>query len=53
MNDEFYSLVMFPYPSGDGLHVGHYYNYAIMDSFNRWKSIKELRCFNHFKMVYP
>lgn len=25
--------VMFPYPSGSGLHVGHWYNYAIVDSY--------------------
>ena len=24
---------MFPYPSGSGLHVGHWYNYAIVDSY--------------------
>ena len=24
---------MFPYPSGSGLHVGHFYNYAIIDSY--------------------
>jgi leucyl-tRNA synthetase len=29
-------VVMFPYPSGDGLHVGHAYNYAVMDSYCRW-----------------
>jgi leucyl-tRNA synthetase len=28
-----YVLVMFPYPSGNGLHVGHHYNYSIMDSY--------------------
>lgn len=32
-----YVCVMFPYPSGSGLHVGHYYNYAVMDSYCRWK----------------
>ncbi len=25
--------VMFPYPSGSGLHIGHWYNYAIVDSY--------------------
>lgn len=29
-------VVMFPYPSSDGLHIGHYYNYAIMDTYCRW-----------------
>ena len=30
-------VVMFPYPSGDGLHCGHWYNYAIMDSYCRYQ----------------
>ena len=29
-------VVMFPYPSGSGLHLGHYYNYAIVDSYCRY-----------------
>src|SRR4051794_41147917 len=29
-------VVMFPYPSGDGLHVGHAYNYAPIDSYCRF-----------------
>lgn len=24
---------MFPYPSGSGLHIGHWYNYSIVDSY--------------------
>jgi leucyl-tRNA synthetase len=28
--------VMFPYPSGNGLHLGHSYNYAIADSYCRY-----------------
>src|SRR3989338_11206631 len=32
----FYSLVMFPYPSGDKLHVGHWYNFAPADSYARF-----------------
>ena len=39
---------MFPYPSGDGLHVGHYYNYAIVDSYCRWKRFKNLDVFQPF-----
>lgn len=34
--DPFYSLVMFPYPSGDKLHVGHWYNFAPADSYARY-----------------
>ena len=38
MNQEnMYVCVMFPYPSGSGLHVGHFYNYAIMDSYCRYQ----------------
>ncbi|OGM93205.1 hypothetical protein A2372_02255 [Candidatus Wolfebacteria bacterium RIFOXYB1_FULL_54_12] len=32
----FYSMVMFPYPSGD-LHIGHWYNFAPADVFTRFK----------------
>lgn len=28
---------MFPYPSGSGLHVGHWYNYSIVDSYCKFK----------------
>lgn len=38
--DPFYSLVMFPYPSGDKLHVGHWYNYAPADSYARFKRMQ-------------
>lgn len=37
---KFYNLVMFPYPSGDKLHVGHWYNFAPADSFGRYKRMK-------------
>ncbi len=36
----YYSLVMFPYPSGDKLHVGHWYNYAPADSFARFQKMQ-------------
>ncbi|MDD4287810.1 MAG: leucine--tRNA ligase [Candidatus Peribacteraceae bacterium] len=38
--DPFYSLVMFPYPSGDKLHVGHWYNFAPADSAARFMRMK-------------
>lgn len=37
---DFNCVVMFPYPSGAGLHLGHYYNYAIVDSYCRWLRYK-------------
>ncbi len=32
----YYSMVMFPYPSGDKLHIGHWYNFAPADSLARF-----------------
>lgn len=32
-----YIAVMFPYPSGAGLHVGHSYSYSIIDSYCRYQ----------------
>lgn len=37
MKQEKNIVVMFPYPSGSGLHCGHWYNYAIMDSYCRYQ----------------
>lgn len=39
---------MFPYPSGDGLHVGHAYNYAVVDSYCRWQRYKGVEVFQPF-----
>lgn len=39
---------MFPYPSGDGLHVGHAYNYAVVDSYCRWQRYKGIEVFQPF-----
>ncbi len=41
-----YALVMFIYPSGAKLHIGHWYNYAPTDS---WARYKKLRGFNVFE----
>lgn len=46
--EDFYCLTMFPYPSGDGLHVGHAYNYAIMDSYCKWKKFRGQKVFQPF-----
>ncbi len=37
---KFYSLDMFPYPSGSGLHVGHPLGYIASDIYARYKKIK-------------
>lgn len=29
-------VVMFPYPSADKMHIGHCYNYLLIDSYCRW-----------------
>ena len=44
---KYYVLEMLPYPSGAGLHVGHIRNYAIGDSFARYKRM----C--GFNVIYP
>jgi len=33
---KFFCLDMFPYPSGDGLHVGHVEGYTASDIYSRW-----------------
>ncbi len=48
MSNRFYCLVMFPYPSGDGIHVGHAMNYAVMDSYCRWKKLNGVEVFQPF-----
>jgi len=44
---KFYILEMFPYPSGEGLHMGHALNYVIGDIFSRFKIM------NNFNVLHP
>jgi len=37
---KFYALDMFPYPSGDGLHVGHPEGYTATDIVSRYKRMR-------------
>ena len=38
--EKYYCLDMFPYPSGNGLHVGHWRGYVISDVWSRYKLMK-------------
>lgn len=42
---KYYALVMFPYPSGDKLHVGHWYNFAPADSWARYMRMQGYNVF--------
>ncbi|MBN2551004.1 MAG: leucine--tRNA ligase [Anaerolineales bacterium] len=44
---KFYCLDFFPYPSGDGLHVGHCRNYVPTDILSRYKRM------NGFNVLHP
>lgn len=48
MNDaekKLYCLVMFIYPSGDRLHIGHWYNYGPTDTWARFKKMQGYNVF--------
>ena len=42
---KFYNLVMFPYPSGDRLHIGHWYNFGPADTYGRYKRMQGYNVF--------
>jgi leucyl-tRNA synthetase len=44
---KYYALVEFPYPSGDGLHVGHIRSYTALDALARKKRMEG------FNVLYP
>ena len=44
---KYYVLDMFPYPSGDGLHVGHVIGYTATDIISRYKYM------NGFNVLHP
>ena len=45
VDNKYYVLEMFSYPSGAKLHIGHWYNYGLTDSFARYKIMKGANVF--------
>lgn len=45
IDKKFYCLEMFSYPSASKLHLGHWYNYGLTDSFARYKKMKGYEVF--------
>ncbi|MBR6737186.1 MAG: leucine--tRNA ligase [Clostridia bacterium] len=45
IDNKYYVLEMFSYPSAAKLHVGHWYNYGPTDSFARYKKMKGCEIF--------
>ncbi len=45
--EKYYCLDMFPYPSGNGLHVGHWRGYVISDVWSRYKLL------NGYYIIHP
>ncbi|OQX87737.1 leucine--tRNA ligase [candidate division KSB1 bacterium 4484_87] len=45
VDKKLYCLVMFIYPSGDKLHIGHWYNYGPTDSWARFKRMQGYNVF--------
>lgn len=43
---KYYMVEMFSYPSGAKLHIGHWYNYALCDTFARFKKMNGYNLFH-------
>ena len=52
---KFYCLDMFPYPSGSGLHVGHWRGYVLSDVYARIKVLEGYNVFasNGMGCIWP
>ncbi|MDD3048953.1 MAG: class I tRNA ligase family protein [Bacilli bacterium] len=46
LDKKLYSLEMFSYPSGAKLHVGHWYNFGISDTWSRFKRMQGFEVFH-------
>lgn len=46
IDKKIYCLEMFSYPSGANLHLGHWYNYAVPDSWVRFKKLNGYNVFH-------
>ena len=44
--EKYYCLEMFSYPSGAKLHLGHWYNYGVTDTFARFKRMTGYNLFH-------
>ena len=45
LDKKFYLLEMFSYPSGASLHLGHWWNFGLSDSFGRFKRLQGYNIF--------
>lgn len=45
--EKYYCLDMFPYPSGSGLHVGHWRGYVVSDVWSRYKFL------HNYNVLHP
>jgi leucyl-tRNA synthetase len=44
-DEKLYNLVEFPYPSAEGLHVGHTYTYSGADTYGRYRRMRGRKVF--------